>query len=204
MVNFAKKEFHDETVKLFEKEDEEELQKIYDKVSESNSVLGRSRRTTRANGGSEKSVNKEKAQKEFEKQLDEKIKKRQEVGRSMIYASQFRSSVYDTTKRQNLLVSTLPAEGPVHKSTFEFGIESRKVEMNLLKKTKETIGELCKSMNQELFQGNEMRKLEKGIERIKKVDDLVEWVFVYFSKKLSKMEGQMKTLRSDQCRNDKP
>ena len=190
-------DFGDQTVKLFDKEHEEELQKIYDKVSDSHSRRGRSRRNIR--GGSTRSINKEETQKEFEKEIDAKIKKRQEEGLSKIYASQFRSTVYDSSKNKELLVSTL-GKGPVHKSTFEFGIESRKVEMNLLKKTKQTIGELCKSMNQNLFQGNEMRKLEKGIERIKKVDDLVEWVFVYFTKKLTKMEGTVKNLKSDQCR----
>ena len=119
---------------------------------------------------------------------------------SRIYASQFRSTVYDSSKQGGLLISNIAKAAPVHKSTIDFGIDSRKIEMHLLKKTKMTIGELCKSMNQDLFQGNEMRKLEKGIERIKKVDDLVEWVFVYFTKKLTKMEGTVKNLKSDQCK----
>lgn len=179
---------------------EEEMKRIYDKVSEAGSSLGRSRMGGRAKLGSLRSINKEQAQKEFEKELDAKIKKRQEEGLSRIYASQVKSNVYDTIKRKSMMASTLATATPVHKSTFEFGIETRKMEMNLLKKTKETIGQLCKSMNQELFQGNEMRKLEKGIQRIKKVDDLVEWIFVYFTKKLSKMEGSMNNLRSDQCK----
>lgn len=195
--DFKSPDMGEETIKLFNKENDEELQKIYDKVSDSHSARARSRRYIK--GVSSRSINKEETQKEFEKEIDAKIKKRQEEGLSKIYASQFRSTVYDSAKNKDLLVSTL-ARTPVNKSTFEFGIESRKLEMNLLKKTKQTIGDLCKSMNQDLFQGNEMRKLEKGIERIKKVDDLVEWVFVYFTKKLTKMEGTVKNLKSDQCR----
>lgn len=179
---------------------EEEMQRIFDKVSESGSTVGRGRLATRAKGGSSRSINKEQAQKEFEREIDAKIKKRQEEGMSRIYASQIKSTVYDSFKKKSMLASTLATATPVHKSTFEFGVESRKMEMNLLKRTKETIGELCKSMNQELFHGNEMRKLEKGIQRIKKVDDLVEWIFVYFTKKLTKMEGSLKNLRSDQCK----
>lgn len=191
------------TAKMLDKEDEEELQKIYDKVSGSGSQRGQSRRPNRVKG-SLRSINKEQAQRDFEQELDAKIKRRQEEGMSRIYASQFRSTVYESNRPKNLLVSTLATTTPVHKSTFEFGVESRKLEMNLLKKTKETIGELCKSMNQDWFQGNEMKKLEKGIHRIKKVDDLVEWVFVYFTKKLTKMEGQVKSLRTDHCRANQP
>jgi myosin heavy subunit len=186
-------------VKVFDKEDEEELKKIYDKVSDSGSRKNRSRKKIRVQN-STRSINKEKAQKDFEKEIDAKIKKRQEEGLSRLYTSQFRSTVYDSSRKTGLLVSTLANTTPIHKSTFEFGIESRKVEMNLLKKTKETIGELCKSMNTNLLQGDELVKLEKGIKRIKKVDDLVEWVFVYFTKKLTKMEGAMKNLKSDQCK----
>ena len=188
--------------KFYDKEEheDEELQRIYDKISDSNSDLKQSKRGLRLNRNMMKSTKSEKKEdiiKTVENQIEEKIRRKQDEAISRRYTSNCKSGIFGVNRQSRLLSSSVSNNLPDHKSVFDFGVDSRKLEMDLLKKTKDTINGLCSTMNDNVFEGNEQRKLAKGIKKIKKVEDLVQWVFMYFSKKLGDMEGTIMALKSD-------